>query len=297
MTLLDEPVTLAVAAPATTPAAAAAPRRRPRRKWPLSLMIGVAIIAAWALVTLLVPPLLGRSATDVVYGAKLMAPSPTYPFGTDALGRDILVRVAVGFRYDIIVAMSSVILATVMGLVLGAIAGTTHEWLDNLIMGVTDVISAFPSFVLALAMAAAFSPSPAILILAIAIVFMPYYARTTRAVIMTEKGKPYADAARAMGFSAPRIVFLHLLPNSVPYIMTLIATDVSGAIMVTAGLSFLGFGVQPPDAEWGLMISEGNSFIISGEWWVSFFPGVAVMSLISAFLLIDLGIRRIQQRH
>ena len=296
MTLLDEPAILSTTTPAAPTVAPALPQQRRRRKWPLGLVVGVGIIIAWALITLLVPPILGRSATDVVYGAKLLPPSLQYPFGTDALGRDILVRVAVGFRYDIMVAMSSVLLATVMGLLLGAIAGTTHEWLDNLIMGMTDVISAFPSFVLALAMAAAFSPSPTVLILSIAIVFMPYYARTTRAVIMTEKGKPYADAARAMGFSSPRIVFLHLLPNSVPYIMTLIATDVSGAIMVTAGLSFLGFGVQPPDAEWGLMISEGNSFIISGEWWVSFFPGLAVMSLISAFLLIDLGIRRIQQK-
>jgi len=291
MTVMDQstPVT-AVATPVAKPV------RKARKRWPMSLVIGIAIIVAWVLVTAIVPPLVGRSATDVVYGAKLLPPGLDYLFGTDALGRDILVRVAVGFRYDITVAITSVLLATVMGLVLGAIAGTAPEWLDNLLMGITDVISAFPSFVLALAMAAAFQPSPFILILSIAIVFMPYYARTTRAVILTEKNKPYADAARSMGFSPPRIVFLHLLPNSVPYIMTLIATDVSGAIMVTAGLSFLGFGVQPPDAEWGLMISEGNSFIISGEWWVSFFPGVAVITLISAFLLIDLGIRKIQQK-
>lgn len=293
MTVLDNP---AIGAEKVAVAPAAPAKRRSRKRLPISLTAGLAIIAAWVVITVLVPWILGRSPTEVVYGAKLLPPSLDYLFGTDALGRDILVRVAVGFRYDIAVAMTSVILATVMGLVLGAIAGTSPEWLDNLLMGVTDVISAFPSFVLALAMAAAFQPSPAILVVSIAIVFMPYYARTTRAVILTEKNKPYADAARAMGFSSPRIVFLHLLPNSVPYIMTLIATDVSGAIMVTAGLSFLGFGVQPPDAEWGLMISEGNSFIISGEWWVSFFPGVAVMSLISAFLLIDLGIRKMQQK-
>lgn len=294
MTILDNAAPLAADKPAI--ASAVPTKRRARKRWPKSLVFGIGIIIAWLVVTIIVPPLIGRSPTEVVYGAKLLPPSLDYLFGTDALGRDILVRVAVGFRYDLAVAMTSVVLATVMGLVLGAIAGTSPEWLDNLLMGITDVISAFPSFVLALAMAAAFRPSPAILVLSIAIVFMPYYARTTRAVILTEKNKPYADAARAMGFSPPRIVFLHLLPNSVPYIMTLIATDVSGAIMVTAGLSFLGFGVQPPDAEWGLMISEGNSFIISGEWWVSFFPGVAVVTLISAFLLIDLGIRRMQQK-
>ncbi|MDB5541326.1 MAG: peptide transporter permease [Devosia sp.] len=288
MTTLDQPL--------ATLAAPAARSKPARKRWPLSLTVGVAILIAWVLFTILVPPLIGRSATDVVYGSKLLPPSPLSWFGTDALGRDLLVRTAVAFRYDILVAMTSVLAAAAMGLVLGAIAGTAPEWIDNLLMGITDVISAFPNFVLALAMAAAFSPSPTTLVLSIAIVFMPYYARTTRAAILTEKNKPYADAARAMGLHPIRIVFLHLLPNSVPYTMTLIATDVSGAIMVTAGLSFLGFGVQPPDAEWGLMISEGNSFIISGEWWVSFFPGVAVMSLISAFLLIDLGIRKIQQK-
>lgn len=292
MTTLDHPVA-AVAKSAAIPATL---KKIRRKKWPVSLSVGVGILIAWVLITLLVPPLWGRSATDVVYGSKLLAPSLDYLFGTDALGRDILVRTAVGFRYDMIVAMISVMGAAGLGLILGAVAGTSPEWVDNLLMGVTDVISAFPSFVLALAMAAAFSPSPTTLILSIAIVFMPYYARTTRAAILTEKNKPYADAARAMGLHPARIVFLHLLPNSVPYTMTLIATDVSGAIMVTAGLSFLGFGVQPPNAEWGLMISEGNSFIISGEWWVSFFPGIAVMSLISAFLLIDLGLRRMQQK-
>ena len=291
MTTLDQPLSVATAV------APAASRGKPvRKRWPLSLAAGVAILVAWLLVTIIVPPLMGLSATDVVYGSKLLPPSLTNWFGTDALGRDILVRTAVGFRYDILVAMTSVLAAAAMGLIMGAIAGTAPEWLDNLLMGISDVVSAFPNFVLALAMAAAFGPSPATLVISIAIVFTPYYARTTRAVILTEKNKPYADAARAMGLHPMRIVFLHLLPNSVPYTMTLIATDVSGAIMVTAGLSFLGFGVQPPDAEWGLMISEGNSFIISGEWWVSFFPGVAVMSLISAFLLIDLGIRKIQQK-
>ncbi|HVW91506.1 MAG TPA: ABC transporter permease [Devosia sp.] len=278
---------------------AARPARKSKiaiRRWPLPLVVGVAILAFWIVATIIVPPIVGRSATDVVYGSKLVAPSAQFWFGTDDLGRDLLVRTAVAFRYDITVALVSVLAAAAMGLIIGAIAGTAIEWIDNLVMGIVDVISAFPNFVLALALAAAFSPSPLTLILSIAVVFMPYYARTTRAVILTEKAKPYADAARAMGFHPARVVFVHLLPNSVPYTMTLIATDVSGAIMVTSGLSFLGFGVQPPDAEWGLMISEGNSFIISGQWWMSFFPGLAVLSLICAFLLIDLGIRKMQQK-
>jgi peptide/nickel transport system permease protein len=288
--------TLDTAASGQAPAAPAARRKAARTRWPLSLKVGIGIIVGWIIITIVAPVIIGRSPTDVVYGSKLLPPSMEFLFGTDALGRDMLVRTAVGFRYDITVALISVLAATGLGLIIGAFAGTAAERIDTVMMGFVDVISAFPSFVLALAIAAAFSPSLITLIASIAIVFTPYYARTTRAVILTEKNKPYADAARAMGFRPARIVFLHLLPNSVPYIMTLIATDVSGAIMITAGLSFLGFGVQPPHAEWGLMISEGNSFIISGQWWVSFFPGLAVLSLVCAFLLIDLGIRRMQQK-
>lgn len=274
----------------------AKPGQSKRKRWPLSLIVGSSIIGCWALVTVIVPFLVGRSPTEVTYGSKLLPPSGTYLFGTDALGRDILVRTAVAFRYDILVALSSVLISALVGLLLGALAGSAPEWLDNIEMGILDVISAFPSFVLALSIAAAFGPSIGTLVISIALVFIPNYARTTRAAILGERNKPYAEAARAMAFNPARIVLVHLLPNSLPYTLTQMAMDVSGAIMITAGLSFLGFGVQPPDAEWGLMINEGNSYVISGQWWVSFFPGGAVLSLVCAFILLDSGLKKLRNK-
>src|SRR5206468_3737597 len=151
-------------------------------------------------------------------------------------------RTAIAFRFDLVIAVASVAGAVIAGLLLGAAAGSSPEWLDNLIMRVLDVIAAFPSFILALTLAAALSPSIFTLILAIAIVLTPQYAQGTRAAILAERSKPYADAARAMAIPPIRIVLLHLLPNSLGPTVTQMAMDTATAIMVAAGLSFIGFG-------------------------------------------------------
>jgi len=251
---------------------------------------------AWLLITIFVPLLIGRNAEEVTYGSKLLAPSADYIFGTDALGRDVLVRTATAFRYDIVIALGSVISAALIGVLLGALAGSVPEWLDNIEMGVLDVISAFPSVILALAMAAALGASIGTLIFAIAVVLIPQYARATRAAILSERSKPYAEAARAMGLHPARTVLIHLLPNTLFGTLTQIALDLPTAIMIAAGLSFLGFGVQPPTAEWGLMINEGSSYIVSGQWWVTFFPGLAILTLVIAFSLLEVGIKRFSGR-
>jgi len=267
-----------------------------RTKIPVSLLIGGSIMLAWLLITIFVPLLIGRNAEEVTYGSKLLAPSADYIFGTDALGRDVLVRTATAFRYDIVIALGSVISAALIGVLLGALAGSVPEWLDNIEMGVLDVISAFPSVILALAMAAALGASIGTLIFAIAVVLIPQYARATRAAILSERSKPYAEAARAMGLHPARTVLIHLLPNTLFGTLTQIALDLPTAIMIAAGLSFLGFGVQPPTAEWGLMINEGSSYIVSGQWWVTFFPGLAILTLVIAFSLLEVGIKRFSGR-
>jgi peptide/nickel transport system permease protein len=132
------------------------------------------------------------------------------------------------------------------------------------------------------------------MIVAIAVVLAPQYARGTRAAILAERHKPYADAARAMAISPARIVLIHLLPNSLGPTFTVMAMDTATAIMVAAGLSFIGFGVQPPTPEWGLMINEGGAYIVTGEWWVTFFPGLAILSVVTAFVLIDAGLKRLR---
>lgn len=261
---------------------------------PTSIVAGGVILAGWLAATIAIPPALGRSAEAVEYGKKLLAPSSAYLFGTDALGRDVLVRTAVAFRYDLAIALGSVLSAAALGLVIGAVAGTSPEWLDNLVMRVLDVISAFPSFMLALTLAGALGASLVTVMVAIAVVLMPQFARGGRAAVIAEKAKPYADAARALAVPPLRIVLVHLLPNSLGPTVTQIAMEMSTAMMVAAGLSFIGFGIQPPTPEWGLMINEGSSYIVSGQWWVTFFPGLAILSVVAGFLLLDDGLKRLR---
>jgi peptide/nickel transport system permease protein len=267
-----------------------------RRIWVPPALVGSALIFGfWALATLLVPPIAGRSAEEVTYGTKLLAPAPAYWLGTDALGRDVLVRTAVAFRYDLVMGVVSVAAAAVVGLLIGALAGSSAEWVDNLTMGALDVLSVFPSFVLALIVAAAVGASVGTVIFAIAIVLIPGYARGTRAAILAERAKPYAEAARAMALPYARIVLVHLLPNCFGPTLTQASMDVATAIMIAAGLSFIGFGVQPPTPEWGLMINEGSSYIVSGQWWVTFFPGLAILSVVLGFFLLDYGLKHLRR--
>jgi peptide/nickel transport system permease protein len=268
------------------------PIRRVRPTLPMNLTIGAAILVLWSLATAIVPVVLQRSAEDVVYGTKLLPPSLAYPFGTDGLGRDVLIRTIVAFRYDMMTGLISVSAAATLGILIGALAGSAAEWLDNLVMRALDVISAFPSFILALTLAAALHPSMATVILSIAIVMIPLYARGSRAAILAERAKPYAEAARAMAIPPVRIVLVHLLPNSLGPTLTQVTMDVANAIMIAAGLSFIGFGIQPPTPEWGLMINEGSSYIVDGQWWVSCFPGLAILSIVVAFFLLDDGLKR-----
>lgn len=275
------------------PRAQAAPALRlpalPRPLW-----LGLAVLGAWALASALVPLLLGRDAEQVAYGARLLAPSAEYLFGTDAVGRDVLVRTAVAFRYDLLVAVASTLAAALVGVLLGAVAGSAPEWLDNAIMRVLDVVAAFPSFVLAIIVTVALGPSIPTLIFSIGLILLPLHARATRAAVLAERAKPYADAARAMGLMPTRIVLVHLLPNSLRPTVTQVPLDMSNAIMITAALSFLGFGIQSPTPEWGLMMNEGAGYIVSGQWWVTFFPGLAILSVVFALFLIDAGVKRLQ---
>ncbi|MGI9148727.1 MAG: ABC transporter permease [Chloroflexota bacterium] len=274
----------------------AARHRRWRWQLPRTLIGSALIFLVWAVATLLVPAIANRSAEDVIYGTKLLAPGFGYPLGTDALGRDVLVRIAVAFRYDLIIGVASVFAAAVIGLLIGALAGSGAEWLDNLTMGVLDVVSVFPGFVLALIVAAAAGASVITVIVAIAIVLIPHHARGMRAAILAERVKPYAEAARAMALPYSRIVLVHLLPNCLGPTLTMASMDIATAIMIAAGLSYIGFGVQPPTPEWGLMINEGSSYIVSGQWWVTFFPGLAILSVVVAFFMLDQGLKQLRRR-
>jgi peptide/nickel transport system permease protein len=256
-----------------------------------SMRAGMAILCFWLLLALLAPLLRPEGPNHIFESASLVSPSSEFPFGTDERGRDMMARVLWAFRYDLLLSLAAIVLAIIGGLAVGAIAANTGGWIDNVLMRVMDVLFAFPSFVLALILAGALGTSMWNLVIAISVVFLPLYARLVRGSMLAEKEKQYVEAAHGIGVSSRRLILTHLLPNSIGPVITQSAMTVSWAIMTIAGISYLGFGIQPPTPEWGLMISEGAGYITSGEWWVSFFPGVAIFSLVAALMLIDDGLR------
>ena len=256
-----------------------------------SVRAGLAILAAWLVLVLLAPVLRPQGPNHVFEGSRLLAPSGQFPFGTDERGRDMLARVLDAFRYDMLLSLSAILIAIVGGLVVGAVAANSAGWIDNALMRLMDVLFAFPSFVLALVLAGALGSSMWNLVIAIGVVFLPLYARLVRGSMLAEKERQYVEAAQGMGVSQRRLICTHLLPNSIGPVITQSAMTVSWAIMTIAGISYLGFGIQPPTPEWGLMISEGAAYMTSGEWWVSFFPGIAILSIVAALMLIDDGLK------
>jgi peptide/nickel transport system permease protein len=274
-----------------------APRTRSRRLWlslnqsSPSIRAGLAILLVWVLLVLLSPLLRPAGPDHVFPDASLVSPNAQFPFGTDERGRDMLARVLYAFRYDMLLSLSAIAIAIVGGLAVGAIAANSAGWLDNALMRLMDVLFAFPSFVLALVLAGALGTSMWNLVIAIGVVFLPLYARLVRGSMLAEKEKQYVEAAHGIGVGQRRLIWTHLLPNSIGPVITQSAMIVSWAIMVIAGISYLGFGIQPPTPEWGLMISEGSAYMTSGEWWVSFFPGIAILSIVAALMLIDDGLK------
>ena len=223
--------------------------------------------------------------------AKLMAPGAAHMFGTDALGRDIFSRVVVAARLDLGMAISAVALSFVLGLTLGAIAGYFGGLADRVIGRVMDTIMAFPLFVLAMGIVAALGNSVLNIIIATMIINLPFYCRFARAEVNVRRETGYVEAARMGGNRAPAVLVNHIVPNILPPMMVQASLNMGWAILNAAGLSFIGLGVRPPTPEWGIMVSEGASFIISGEWWTFVFPGAALVLAVFCFNLLGDGLR------
>lgn len=221
----------------------------------------------------------------------LQPPSWSHPFGTDQLGRDILSRVIVATRLDLGIALSAVALSFLVGSMLGCAAGYWGGWTDRIVGRVTDTIMAFPLFVLAMGVVAALGNSVENIIYATAIINLPFYARVARAETSIRRNVGYVQAARLAGCGDARILATHLFPNILPPMMVQISLNMGWAILNAAGLSFIGLGVRPPDAEWGIMVAEGATYIVSGEWWMALFPGAALMLAVFCFNLLGDGLR------
>ncbi len=223
--------------------------------------------------------------------AALQPPSVTHWFGTDQLGRDIFSRVVVATRLDMVIAIASVALVFVGGGFAGIAAGYFGGWTDRIIGRISDTIMAFPLFVLAMGIVAALGNTVTNIVIATAIINFPLYVRVARAEANIRREAGFVQAARLTGNSEMRILLTQIAPNILPIMMVQVSLTMGYAILNAAGLSFIGLGVRPPTPEWGIMVAEGASFIVSGEWWIAFFPGVTLMLAVFCFNLLGDGLR------
>ena len=247
-----------------------------------ALLVLLALVGPW-----IVPhdPLASRAA------AALQPPSSVHWFGTDSLGRDIFSRVIVATRIDLGIAVSAVALSFAVGVPLGLAAGFFGGWWDRIVTRVSDTIMAFPLFVLAMGIVAALGNTVGNIVLATAIINLPFYVRVARAEANIRREAGWVEAARLSGNSDARILAFHLFPNALPPAMVQVSLNLGWAILNAAGLSFIGLGVRPPEAEWGILVAEGAQFIVSGEWWVSLFPGAMLMLAVFTFNLLGDALR------
>ncbi len=223
----------------------------------------------------------------------LKPPSARHWFGTDQLGRDVLSRVIVATRLDFLIAILSVALVFFMGGLAGVAAGFFGGWTDRIVSRIADTIMAFPLFVLAMGIVAALGNTVTNIVIATAIVNFPLYARVARAEANVRREAGFVQAARLSGNGEFRILLGHILPNIMPIMIVQMSLTMGYAILNAAGLSFIGLGVRPPTAEWGIMVAEGAAFMVSGEWWIAFFPGAALMVAVFCFNLLGDGLRDI----
>ncbi|MBO1073454.1 ABC transporter permease [Roseomonas marmotae] len=221
----------------------------------------------------------------------LQPPSALHWFGTDQLGRDVFSRVVVAARLDLAIAFAAVMLSMAVGSVAGAAMGYFRGPLDAVGGRVTDVLMAFPLFVLAMVMVAALGNSVSSIVYATAVINLPFYIRLARAEVSIRRAMGYVEAARVGGSSHARILRVFLLPNILPSLVVQASVNLGWAVLNTAGLSFIGLGVRAPTPEWGIMVAEGAQFIASGRSWIAAFPGLALMLAVFCFNLLGDGLR------
>ncbi|MCA1386418.1 MULTISPECIES: ABC transporter permease [unclassified Bradyrhizobium] len=248
----------------------------------------IVLIAAAAILAPIVAPY-PPDATDPA--ASLQPPSWQHALGTDEFGRDQLSRIIFAARVDLLVAFAATFVAVSIGGLLGAVVGYSRGWADTIAMRVVDALMAFPAFVLAMGITAGLGNSTTNVAIAISITQIPAYLRLTRGEMLRLREMEYADAARTLGNPTWRIVFIHLLPNCLPPLIVQATLSTGFALLTMASLSFIGLGIQPPQSEWGVMTAEGASQIVTGEWWLFLFPGLAIMISVLAFNLIGDGLR------
>ena len=254
------------------------------RRKPLAV-VGMVLLAAYILLAVFGPFFVDDPRTTNPSEA-LLPPSAEHWMGTDSFGRDVFARAVHSARLDLTLGISIAIAAMVIGSLIGVVAGSWGGFTDETLMRMTDILLAFPGFVLALILVAVLGNSTLNVGVAVTAAFVPYFIRLTRAQALAERELEYVDGAKLAGNPKWRVAFRHVLPNSLkPSLVT--ATLVAGwAILTVSGLAFLGVGIKPPTAEWGVMVSEGARDIDTGKWWTSLFPGAMIVLAVMAFHFI-----------
>jgi len=262
------------------------------RQNPMSA-VGLILVLIMLLVAIFGPMLVPYNPDSTNSRIKMEGPNSAHIFGTDTYGRDVFSRVVSAARIDFLIAIASIGFAFLVGTSIGAVAGFFKGVTDNVLMRVMDVMQSFPPFVLGMALAAALGPGIRNLIVVITVIMIPGFARMVRSRVLSLREMPFVDAARSSSVPTWKIILVHLIPNSMGPIVVSAALNMSYAMLDAAGLSFIGLGVRPPQAEWGMMISEGMNNLLGGEWWVTVFPGLALFVSVLGFNLLADGLRDI----
>jgi peptide/nickel transport system permease protein len=258
----------------------------------IGLVIALLVVTLAVIAPLVVPYSPTTATADVLQG-----PSITHLMGTDPTGIDIFSIVMAATQTDLSIALSGTLLSFAAGVLLGAAAGYwggtsgIPRALSNGLLRVMDMIQSFPAFIFALALVALRGPSAENVILAIAFVNLPIFLRLTRAAVLTTREQLYIEAARSVGLSDLRILYRHIIPNSIEPALVNASVTAGAAILLTSGLSFIGAGIRPPTPEWGAIIATGSQYMITGQWWIAIFPGLALSITVFGFALLGDGLR------
>ncbi len=258
------------------------------RRSPLAIT-GATIVTAWILVSIFAGRIAPYGPLQQDIANRLQGPSATHLMGTDQLGRDVLSRIIHGGRISLPIGFFVVALSMITGTVLGSIAGYFGGAVDTALMRITDMVMGFPAIILAMAIAAALGAGLDKSTLAIVIVWWPSYARIVRSLVLTVRENEYVTASRAVGCRQGRILLRTVLPNCMAPAIVMATMDIGNAILTFSGLSFLGLGAVPPTPEWGSMVASG--ILVFDQWWVSAFPGLAIMSVVMGFNFLGDGLR------
>jgi peptide/nickel transport system permease protein len=254
-------------------------------------VLGLTLAALVLVAAVAAPLLVAHDPVQTDFAAGLKPPgTPGHPLGTDQLGRDLLARIAVGYRISLSISLGAVVFAVLVGGVFGLIAATAPRVIDGLIMRVLDVIMSFPALLLAIVVVALFGPGVVVLLFAIGIVYVPIIARVMRAAALQTEQQAYVESARARGAGRMRILFLHIAPNSLGPLIVQASILVGLGIILEAGLSFVGLGVQPPTPSLGLLLSSGRDYMATSPWVVAD-PAVAICIAVLGFTLIGDGLQ------